>query len=123
MKPCIPALLLLFAAWAPAAQAQQADNLNTTQVLGRRILAQSCGVCHLHPVRNSVTYAPPLAKTTDAGNDEAMRAIIANGTDHMPGFKYYLKPAEIDAVIAYVRTVAAPTAPAKTQTPMEKSDD
>jgi mono/diheme cytochrome c family protein len=30
----------------------------------------------------------------------------------MPAFKYYLKPAEIDAIIAYVRTVPVPDAPA-----------
>jgi mono/diheme cytochrome c family protein len=40
-----------------------------------------------------------------------MRAFILNGTDRMPSFKYYLKPAEIDAVIAYVRAVPAPAAP------------
>ena len=28
----------------------------------------------------------------------------------MPAFKHYLKPAEIDAIIAYVRTVPAPVA-------------
>jgi mono/diheme cytochrome c family protein len=44
-----------------------------------------------------------------AGNDEVMRAFIVNGTDRMPAFKYYLKPAEIDAIIAYARTVPAPT--------------
>ena len=37
-----------------------------------------------------------------------MRAFIVNGTDRMPAFKYYLKPAEIDAIIAYVRTVPVP---------------
>jgi mono/diheme cytochrome c family protein len=36
----------------------------------------------------------------------------------MPGFKYDLKPAEIDAVVAYIKTIPAPAetpaaAPAK----------
>ncbi len=58
------------------------------------------------------TYGPPLNKATAAGSDEVMRAFIVNGTDRMPAFKYYLKPAEIDAIIAYVRTVPVPAAPA-----------
>jgi mono/diheme cytochrome c family protein len=40
-----------------------------------------------------------------------MRAFIVNGTDRMPAFKHYLKPAEIDAIIAYLRTVPAPAPP------------
>jgi mono/diheme cytochrome c family protein len=53
-----------------------------------------------------------LSKAATAGNDEVMRALIVNGTDRMPAFKYYLKPAEIEAIIAYVRTVPVPAAPA-----------
>ena len=37
-----------------------------------------------------------------------------NGTPNMPGFKYSLAPQEIDAVVAYLKTlpVPAPAAPA-----------
>ena len=49
-----------------------------------------------------------LNKSAAGGNDEVMRAFIVNGTERMPAFKYYLKPAEIDAIIAYVRTVPVP---------------
>lgn len=104
-----PALLLLLAASSSAAYAQQAgSDLNETQLLGRQILAQSCGVCHLQPSLNAKTYGPPLNKASAAGNDEVMRAFIVNGTDRMPAFKYYLSPAEINAIIAYVRTVPVP---------------
>jgi mono/diheme cytochrome c family protein len=41
-----------------------------------------------------------------------MRAFIVNGTERMPSFKYYLKPPEITAVIAYLKTVPVPAAPA-----------
>jgi len=40
-----------------------------------------------------------------------MRAIITNGTERMPAFKHYLKPAEIDAIVAYMRTVPVNTSP------------
>ena len=100
--------LILLAAAAPAALAQ--GDLNETQLRGRQIFAQSCGVCHLQPSLGVKTFGPTLNKTATAGNDDAMRAFIVNGTDRMPAFKYYLKPDEIDAIIAYVRTVPAPGA-------------
>ena len=109
MKMIVPAMLCALATSAPAIHAQTAGNeLTATQMLGRQIFAQSCGVCHLAPSMNAKTYGPPLNKASAAGNDEVMRAFIVNGTDRMPAFKYYLKPAEIDAIIAYARTVPAP---------------
>jgi mono/diheme cytochrome c family protein len=41
-----------------------------------------------------------------------MREFVENGTPRMPAFKHYLKPAEIDAIISYVRTVPVQAAPA-----------
>ena len=111
MKHGVSTLLLALAAAMPAAHAQQ-TNLDETQLLGRQVFAQSCGICHLQPSLGVKTYGPMLDKAATAGNDEVMRAFIVNGTDRMPAFKYYLKPAEIDAIIAYVRTVPIPAAPA-----------
>ena len=107
MKHRAPTLLLALATGAPAAQAQQSD-LDETQRLGRQVFAQSCGICHLQPSLGVKTYGSALNKAAAGGNDEVMRAFIVNGTDRMPAFKYYLKPAEIDAIIAYVRTVPTP---------------
>jgi mono/diheme cytochrome c family protein len=102
----VSTLLVLLAAAAPAAQAQ--GDLNDTQLRGRQVFAQSCGICHLQPSLGVKTYGPALNKASTAGNDDVMRAFIVNGTDRMPAFKYYLKPAEIDAIIAYLRTVPEP---------------
>ena len=113
MKYTVSALLLALA--AAAAHAQQSalqTQLNETQQLGRQVFAQSCGICHLQPSLGVKTYGPVLNKAAAAGNDEVMRAFIVNGTERMPAFKYYLKPAEIDAIIAYVKTVPVPAAPA-----------
>ena len=107
----ISTLFLALAAAAPAVQAQPTD-LNDTQRLGRQVFAQSCGVCHLQPSMGVKTYGPALNKASAGGNAEVMRVFIVNGSERMPAFKYYLKPAEIDAIIAYVRTVPAPAAPA-----------
>jgi mono/diheme cytochrome c family protein len=102
------ALALAAAATAftfPAAAQQAGDNLNDTQRHGRQLLAQNCGVCHLVIVRGTKTYGPPLTKAAAAGSDELARAFITNGSARMPAFKHHLKPAEVDALIAYIRTV------------------
>jgi len=107
MKHGVSTLALALA--AATAHAQQTD-LNETQRLGRQVFAQSCGICHLQPSMGVKTYGPMLNKAATAGNDEVMRAFIVNGTERMPAFKFYLKPAEIDAIIAYLRTVPVPAA-------------
>ena len=111
MRARFSGLMILLAVTAQG-YAQPTD-LTDNQLRGRQVFAQSCGVCHLQPSLGVKTYGPVLNKATAAGNDEVMRAFIVNGTDRMPAFKYYLKPAEIDAIVAYVRTVPAPVAPSK----------
>jgi mono/diheme cytochrome c family protein len=115
MNHRVPMLLIVLAAAVPTVHAQSdpgGTQLSETQLRGRQVFAQSCGICHLQPALGVKTYGPLLNKATAAGSDQVMRAFIVNGTDRMPAFKYYLKPAEIDAIIAYVRTVPAPAPPA-----------
>jgi mono/diheme cytochrome c family protein len=97
-------LLLLASAQSAAAQ-QPADNLDDQQKLGRLILGQSCGVCHLPTTMGAKTFGPALNKEAGGGDDDVMREFITNGTPRMPAFKHYLNPNEIDAIISYVRTV------------------
>jgi mono/diheme cytochrome c family protein len=102
MRHGVATLALGLVAAVPAANAQ---DLNETQLRGRQVFAQSCGVCHLQPSLGVKTYGPMLNKAAAGGSDDVMRALIVNGSERMPAFKYYLKPAEIDAIIAYVRTL------------------
>jgi mono/diheme cytochrome c family protein len=39
-----------------------------------------------------------------------MRETITNGTPRMPGFKLLFEPAQINAIVAYLKTVPAPQA-------------
>jgi len=98
---------VLAAGSAPAQQAATDDGLTATQKLGRQVFAQSCGICHLTPQINARTYGPLLSKDTAGGSDEVIRGLISEGTPRMPGFKHYLARAEIDAIIAYLKTVPA----------------
>jgi mono/diheme cytochrome c family protein len=112
-KSYVGMVLLLLIAGAPHAFAQQgADGLSDQQRLGRRVLGQSCAVCHLPPARSARTYGPVLSKATGGGDDALVRKVILEGTPRMPAFKYFLQPSEIDAIIAFIRTVPTPAAAA-----------
>lgn len=117
---------LLFAtmlAAAPQLAAAQAGAggaaLNDTQILGRRLFTQSCGVCHSKPVITSGQYGPVLSKASLDGNAELVAGVISNGTARMPGFKYTYTAEQIAAIASYIETIpasAAPAAPAKSNT-------
>ena len=127
MKRSALAVVVLLIAGAQPAFAQQArDGLTDQQRRGRMVMSQSCGVCHLSPARNARTYGPSLSKATSGGDDAKMRQSILEGTPRMPAFKYFLQPPDVDAIIAYVRTVPVPSAAAPrgtvTSTSPETSD-
>ena len=111
MKRSALAVVVLLIAGAQPAFAQQArDGLTDQQRRGRMVMSQSCGVCHLSPARNARTYGPSLSKGTSGGDDAKMRQSILEGTPRMPAFKYFLQPPDVDAIIAYVRTLPVPAA-------------
>ena len=60
----------------------------------------------------SPLYGPELSQSSAGGNEQVMRELIANGTPRMPGFKYHFEPAQIEAIVAYLRTIPATPAPA-----------
>jgi len=96
------ALPILVAATAAAAP----DGNAPDQVkLGERLVNQSCVVCHFAPQITSGTYAPALSRDSLGGKADIMHEVIANGTPRMPGFKYQFKPQQIDAIVAYVKTI------------------
>lgn len=102
MKRC--ASIFLFAC-IPLGALAQTSALNAQQLEGMRHFNQSCRVCHTKPQMTSAQYAPVLSRVSLGGNEEALRAFIANGTPKMPGFRYHFKPAEIDAIVAYIKTL------------------
>src|SRR5829696_4363736 len=57
--------------------------------------------------------AQHLDETQGLGRQaDVMREVISNGTPRMPGFKHHFERGEIDAIVAYLRTVPAPQAAA-----------
>ncbi len=103
MKARAVVVSLVLAATASAAGAQA---LNERQLVGQRLFNQSCRVCHTKPQMTSAQYAPVLSRASLGGNDDALRAFIANGSPQkMPGFRHHYSAAEIDAIVAYLKTV------------------
>ena len=90
-----------------------AQGLDDQQTLGMGLFNQHCRVCHTKPLLTSGQYGPVLSKNSLGGEDHALHDFISNGTPRMPGFKYSLVPAEIDAVVAFLKTVPAPSASAQ----------
>jgi len=100
--------LSLLAVLSPVASAQQASNASTQQTLGHRLFVQSCAVCHLNPSPTAERYGPALWKETVEGREADARDLILTGSERMPGFRYDLKPDEVDAIIKYLATVPEP---------------
>jgi mono/diheme cytochrome c family protein len=98
-----------------------AELLSEAQQLGMRLYNQSCVVCHTKPQITSGQYGPTLSQESAGGRDDVMRDVIANGTPRMPGFKFQFEPPQIAAIVAYLKTVPAPTPapPAPTARPQQ----
>ena len=95
------------------ARAQSAETLlNDTQKLGQRLFYQSCVVCHTKPQITSGQYGPVLSKDSLGGQEDVMREFISTGTSRMPGFRFQFEPTQINAIVAYLKTVPAPNPPA-----------
>jgi mono/diheme cytochrome c family protein len=100
MKIGVTVMALLLASVQGAAAADV--ELNQTQMLGRRLVDQHCGVCHTRPTLVSGLYGPELSRETAGGNQEVVRGIVENGTPRMPGFKYLFNAEQIAAIAAYL---------------------
>ena len=42
--------------------------------------------------------------------------VISNGTPRMPGFKYHFEPTQIEAIVAFRKTIPTPPTPAPAAT-------
>jgi mono/diheme cytochrome c family protein len=103
-------LLPLLVGSAPAIA--QDSTHSDQEKLGERLFDQSCVVCHKIPQLGVTAYAPALSMNTLGGNADAIHEVISDGTSRMPGFKIQFVPTQIDAIVAYIKTIpATPSAP------------
>ena len=80
---------------------------------GRALWLQRCAYCHDGVGQPTYkTMGPWLgAETVQARGEVALRAFIGAGTQRMPGFRYTLKPQQIDDVIAFLKAVPSSQKP------------
>jgi mono/diheme cytochrome c family protein len=106
----IVATLLLSNIGAAAAQPfPAADTLTPQQTRGRNLFNQSCMVCHVKlQITSPAKYGPDLSQKALGGQEAVMREVISNGAPNMPGFKYHFEPDQIDAIVAYLKTLPTP---------------
>ena len=112
----VAGILLAFSSMVSPADAQSAASagLSGEELAGKKLFLQRCSICHLPPLHrpgDPQPYGPRLEGVVrDAETEKRAREFITKGSPRMPGFQYGLKPEEIDAVIAYLKTLqeAAP---------------
>jgi len=107
----LAAAFLIASASGALAQAPDAS-FSDAQREGLRLFSQSCGVCHTVIQQRTKQYGPALSRETLGGDEEAMRDFIGNGTPRMPGFRFNFEPAQISAIVQYIKTIPPQPAPA-----------
>ena len=72
---------------------------------------QRCSLCHMGRIVKDDVYQPmgPLLNGVLMGaspdREKAVRAQIQRGSPRMPGFEYTFTPAELEELIAYMKTL------------------
>jgi mono/diheme cytochrome c family protein len=109
------AVLFPLALAAGAQQPSSSAALNEQQTKGRIIYNQNCRLCHTPEAERAKDptpgksvgpslvglFGPPRSRP-----EVVVRTFIMQGVpDKMPAFRYGLQPAEIDAIIAYLKAL------------------
>ena len=112
MRCSVGVAWLVLAAGVQVAAAQPfpaADMLTPQQLQGRNLFNQSCMVCHVKlQITSPAKFGPDLSKNALGGQEAVMRDVISNGTPNMPGFRYHFEPDQIEAIVAYLKTLPVP---------------
>jgi mono/diheme cytochrome c family protein len=120
-------VLSWFCLVVPAAQAQQPSvlverseydmrklvapsALSETELEGRRLLVQRCAYCHDQGGRSAALWLDRQRIATTG--EDRFREKILKGSRTMPGWQYALEPAQIDRIIAFLKTVTPDQRPA-----------
>jgi mono/diheme cytochrome c family protein len=96
---------------AQSGKSSAAPHLSPQESRGEGLFLQHCALCHSPKlVKPHKPVGPSLSgvlKDADADQEKAIREFILTGTEKMPGFRYGLKPSELDDIIAYIKTLGA----------------
>jgi mono/diheme cytochrome c family protein len=80
--------------------------LGEAEVNGRHLFAQRCANCHGGTTQRP---GPPLGQTSiQRLGEAAVREKITKGSAMMPGFAATLQPAQVDQIVAFLKTFEPP---------------
>lgn len=90
---------------------------------GRALWLQRCAFCHDGVGQPTYrTMGPWLGEeTVRTLGPVAIRAIIAAGTERMPGFRYDLRPQQVEQLIDFLKSVPADQKPTPAQLALRSS--
>ena len=81
-------------------------SLTPTERLGAFRFKQRCIICHGRQMSLAPnTWGPILNRKNVEGREELVRKQILEGSPRMPAFKYALQPAEVEAIVQYLKKV------------------
>jgi mono/diheme cytochrome c family protein len=113
IAPPVIAAFMITSLSAAFAQRTPDAAFTDTQREGLRLFSQSCGVCHTLIQQRTKQYGPVLSRETLGGDEDAMADYIGTGTPRMPGFRFNFEPAQISAIVQYIKTIPPQAAPAR----------
>ena len=89
------------------AKASAPPPLGDEALQGKKLFVQRCALCHdTLGQPTAATPGPWLdAVTVQSKGEAAVRTQILNGSRRMPGWRHTLKPAQIDQLVTYLKTV------------------
>jgi mono/diheme cytochrome c family protein len=106
------ALLALFGCTAERRKSDEELGLNPTQAMGRRVFDANCARCHepyssrgLHGPSLHDVYRKQYLPSGMPANDERITEVILRGRAKMPAFGATLSSDQIDALLAYLKTL------------------
>jgi mono/diheme cytochrome c family protein len=91
------------------AKVAQPSTLTPVELQGRHLFFLRCAACHTDETNS---YGPRLDQArVKTLTEAAVRTKIGEGSRRMPGFRYMLDQAQVDQLLAYLKTIP----PYKTQ--------
>ena len=87
--------------------------LAETELKGRGLFARRCANCHGGTPQNP---GPQLSRqTVERLGESVIHEKVRKGSPAMPGFEYSVEPAQIDQIVAFLKTVASQRSPTPAQ--------
>jgi len=116
-RPALPLICLLAIAAISGCQAERRKSdaelgLNPTQALGRNVFDANCARCHepyssrgLHGPSLHNVYKKQYLPSGMPANDDRITEVILRGRAKMPAFGSTLSAPQIEALLAYLKTL------------------